>query len=171
MHNVIRLLPSQIQSKEFGHPLLDKADTYKLTEGQFKVATRQEQQLSLIWVVRRVVGRYLYHWPTSEIWLDEMCSAALVGLCEIKDLTDKKGTVNKLQDVIEQTLNNHRALIRASLSTNKNRSANNKDLEYIETTSLHNVAAEDMDLCQAEFIDGLSLENQKIILENRYDCN
>jgi len=169
MDHVIRLLPNQLGSKEFDHPLLDKADSYKLTEEQFKEATRQEQQLSLMWIVRRLVGRYIYNWPISEIWLDEMCSAALLGLCEIQDLTDKEGIMNKLQDTIEQSLNNHRSLIRASLSTNKRRSANNEDLEYVETTSLRNVAAEDMELCQAEIIDELSLADQTIILEGRYD--
>lgn len=167
--HVIRLLPDQNRYKDFSHPLLDEAEKYRLTEKQFKTATKKEQQLSFLWVVRQVVGRYLYHWPISKIWLDEMCSTGMEVICEIEDLTNDRAIMNKLQDAIDRTLNNARSLVRASLSTNKSRSANDEELEYVETVPLHNIGAEDMDLLQAELIDELSPEDQEKFLKSRFD--
>ena len=171
MDHVVRLLPGQTQFQSFDHDLLNNADAHKISEEDWSEASRQEKQLSLMWVVRRLVGCYLYHWPIVESWIDEMCSAGLQAVCEFDDLDDQDRLMNKLQYEIEVTINNHRSVVHSSFMTNRRRSANGKPLEYAETESLHNVGAEDMDLLQAQHIDQLKPEDQIIIYENRYSDN
>lgn len=168
MEHVVRLLPGQTQFQPFDHDLLDYADQYKLTEEKFEQASLEKKRLALMWVVRRLVGRYLYHWPIVEPWIDEMCSAGLQSICEMDDLGDQDALMNKLQHDIEMAVNNLRSVVRGSFHTNRRRSADGKPLEYAETESLHNVGAEDMELLQAEYIDQLEPKDQKTIYENRY---
>lgn len=165
MGHLIRLRYDQTQSISFKHELLDHADTYKLTDEEYAVASREEKQLSKLWVVRRLVGRYLYHWPISRVWLDDMCSAALEGLCESQHLEDEKKLLDLLQRRIEQTLNNLQSIVRASLSTNMHRSADNMDLEYADSMPLsRNVGTEDDELRQVDEIDSLTKKER-----NKYD--
>jgi len=169
MDHVIRLRPGQNQTQPFGHPLLDNCDDYKLTPQQFKTASQEEKQLSMLWLIRWMVGKYLFHWPMTEPFLDDMCSVGFETLCGYPDLTNEKGLINKLHEQIETYLNNNRAIVRASLSTNKSRSSEGRELEYAESESLYNVGAEDMDLLQAELIDTLTPKHQKLVLDNRHD--
>jgi hypothetical protein len=79
--------------------------------------------------------------------------------------------MNHVELRIDTTINNHRSIVRASFSTNKNRSAADDDLEYAEAESLHNVGEVDMDLLQAELADNLDPEDQKLYYtkRQRYD--
>jgi len=163
MDHVVRLLPGQTKFQEFKHELLDGADDYKLDNPQ----NRDEKILSLMWVVRRLVGRYLFHWPITENLVDEMVSAGLEALCDAESLDDESALMNHLQMRIEMTVNNHRSIVRASLKTNVRRSAAGEDLEYAETESLHNVGELDFDLLQAELADNLEPEDQRLYYENR----
>jgi hypothetical protein len=168
MDHVVRLMPGQTQAQEFQHDLLDFADDYKLTDDQFKEATRDEQVLSRMWLVRRLIGRYLFHWPLTEVWLDDMVSVGLQTITEFEKLSSTEKLLNALQDRIEQSVNNLRSVVRGSFATNKRRSAANEDLEYVETESLHNVGADDMELQIAQYIDTLDPEDREQYIDNRY---
>lgn len=166
---MIRLRPGQNRFAEFSHPLLSNANDYKLTDEEFEGAERNAQILSRLWLVRRVVGKYLYHWPTTEIWLNEMASVGLQVLCEYDDLRLEKPLLNRLAFKIEEMLNNSRSVVRASLRTNISREAAGKELEYAEVESLYNVGEDDFDLQQSELIDELDPEDRATYLESRYD--
>jgi hypothetical protein len=168
MDHVVRLLPGQTKFQEFEHELLDGADDYKLSDEDFKRAGRDEKILALMWLVRRLVGRYLYHWPITEHLIDEMASAGLEGLCEFEDLDDQTSLMDHIEYRIDQTINNHRSIVRASFQTNRNRAAAGDDLEYAETETLHNVGEIDMDLLHAQLADNLDPEDQRLYYENRY---
>ncbi len=160
MGHLIRLRYDQTQSVEFDHPLFDLADEYKLTDEEYSKAKKNERQLSKLWLVRRLIGRYLYHWPITHTWRDDMCSAALEGLCEAEDL-DEKPLLNVLQNRIESTLNDIQAIVRGSLGTNKSRAAENRELEYADSIPItNNFGSEDPDLKLAELLEQLTPEER-----------
>lgn len=163
--DVIRLRPGQNQFKDFKHLLLDQSNDYKLTDEQFEEADRDSQVLSRMWVVRRTVGRYLYHWPVTEIWLDDMASVGLQVISGSEDLTNEKRLMNQLRHHIETMLNDNQSLVRASLMTNRRRLTAGKELEYAEIESLHNVGEEDDALQQAELLDELTPEDRQGYLD------
>lgn len=165
--DVIRLRPWQKKFMDFRHELLDTSNDYKLTDEQFAGADRHAQILSRMWVVRRVVGRFLYHWPVTEIWLDDMASVGLEVISEFEDLTQEKPLLNQLIYSIELMLNDSRSLVRASLITNRRRERDGRELEYGEMESLHNVGEEDDDLRQAELLDELTPEDREKYVDNR----
>jgi len=169
MDHVVRLMPGQTQAQEFQHDLLDLADEYKIDDDKFEDATRDEQILSRLWLVRRLVGRYLFHWPITEVWLDDMVSVGLQTLTEAPNLTNTEKLMDTLQDRIDRSINDSRSIVRGSLRTNKRRSAANEDLEYAETESLHNVGADDTELQIAQYIDTLNPEDREQYLDNRYE--
>lgn len=166
--DIIRLRPWQNEFADFKHPLLDDANDYKLTDEKFAEADREAQVLAKLWVVRRVVGKYLYHWPVTEIWLDDMVAVGLQVISESEDLTENS-LLNQLKKRIEVMLNDNRSLVRASFRTNTRRATQGMELEYAEIESLHNVGEEDSDLQQAELLDELSPEDRTEYLESRYD--
>lgn len=169
MDSVIKLWPGQNQAIEFDHQLLNEANKYKLPKERYEIASTQEKQLSYMWLVRRIVGRYLYHWPVTEFLLDDMVSEGLLALCEQEDLSDEKKLMDRIQYKIEVMLNDNRAIVRSSHGTNRNRQRNKEELEYRESFPLHNIGKIDMELKQAELLDNLSDDDRQMIIETRYE--
>lgn len=159
--DVIRLRPWQKKFADFRHSLLDIANDYKLTNDEFDKADRHVRILSRIWVVRRIVGRFLYHWPITEVWLEDMISVGFEVISEFEDLTQEKPLLNRIVHEIEVMLNDSRSLVRASLATNRRRERDGKELEYGEMTSLYNIGQEDDDLRQAQLLDELTPEDRE----------
>lgn len=170
MDSVIRLRPGQNQSLIFEHELLDTANDYKLTPEQLKSASREDQILANMWLVRRVVGRYLFHWPLTEPQTDDMVSAGLEGLMECIDLLDPNTVMNAIKNRIEEMLNDSRSMVTSSLRTNRRRSEENKPLEYGAMETLHpNVGRDDPELGIIDHLDQLSDEDLEFYLERRDD--
>ena len=160
MDNVIRLFPTQTKFQEFKHELLDNANDYKDNE---------DPVLANMWKVRRVVGQFLHYWPVTEQWTDDMASAGLEALSEFENWDDEKALWNRIRHCIEVEVNNLRSIVGASFSTNRNRSSKGEPLEYGETTSLHNLGANDDELRMFELADSLTDEDYERYLECRND--
>jgi len=156
MDSIIRLRPGQNQSLVFNHELLDTANDYKLTDAELKEATWENQILANMWLVRRIVGRYLFHWPSTEYLTDDMVSAGLEGLADCVDLTEQNTVMNAIKNCIEQMLNDQRSMVRSSLMTNRRRMEEGKPLEYAAMEPLHpNVGDADVELGIIEHLDEL----------------
>jgi len=85
-----------------------------------------------------LVGRYLYYWPQTKRFLDDMLGEALLAIAEhvnqIDEPEEHQWLVHRLivaiKYAIENFLNRNQAIVRASFSTNKRRSAKGEPLEY-----------------------------------------
>lgn len=82
MH-LVRLLASQRKVQNIKHPVLDGCKTYNLSELEEMAARRiggadpEELVLGLRSLVRNIVGRYCYHWPSTRRFKDDMISVAM----------------------------------------------------------------------------------------------
>lgn len=144
MDNVVRLRPGQKLFQAFDHDLLDKANDYK---------DDPDRVLRHLWVVRRVVGNYLYYWPETEPLLEEMVSAGLQALCEFDKWDKPKALWNRVRHVIEVEINNHKSIVRASFSTNRNLARDKKPLEYAKTKAVHQIGMDDPNLTLVDLLD------------------
>lgn len=89
MASMVKLRPSQQKVRPFKHPLLDSA-TGPLDEERAGILmseaiegskdAKQELVLGHLSMLRHTVGRYLYHWPLTRRFKDEMVSAGLYAL-------------------------------------------------------------------------------------------
>jgi len=151
--NIIRLTSQHRNQLSFNHVLLDGAtrvDNAALA-GMIElfVASRDKRfrddlTLANLNLVKWVVGRYLYHWPETKPFEDDMVSEGLLALCEAVDGLDEiiepkilqAIIVTKVKKGIEIYLNNNRTLIRASIATNYRRQRDGQELEYVYTDTL-----------------------------------
>lgn len=95
---MVKLRPSQQKARLFKHPLLDDAPP-PLTEAQLAVLipeaisnnkeARDELIIGHLSMLRNTVSRYLYHWPLTRRFRDEMVSVGLYTLTRVvTDLTE-----------------------------------------------------------------------------------
>jgi len=86
---MVKLRLSQQTVRPFRHPLLDTAkgaltedQINKLLSAMFEGDKDAKQQLILghLSMLRHTIGRYLYHWPLTRRFCDEMVSAGLYAL-------------------------------------------------------------------------------------------
>lgn len=95
-------------------------------------------------LIEHTVGRYLYHWPESRKWKDDMVSVGIQTLIQQIDkapkLKDPKwfraNTVLHIKSQIEMYLNKAQTSVAASLSTNYRRLRDGKPLASIPEISL-----------------------------------
>ena len=152
MDSVVRLFPNQQRFKQFQHDLLDMAEEYKNSD---------DKVLANMWKVRRLVGQFLYYWPITEPMLDDMVSAGLLALNEYEDWDNEKALWYRIRHCIEVEINKLRSVVYASFSTNRNRSADGKPLEYGSLVTLHGVGRNDDELAIFELVDSLTFEDQE----------
>jgi len=110
---MVKLRPSQQTVRPFRHPLLDTAkgaltkdQVAKLLQAMLEGNKGAKQQLILghLSMLRHTIGRYLYHWPLTRRFRDEMVSAGLYALTSAMGRL-KSGTLgNKM---LGQYLLNH----------------------------------------------------------------
>lgn len=144
--NVIHLTSKQKTRMPFNHPLLDNAKDLEETEipallfRHFKGDSQATQSLVLgnLGLVRAIVGRFLYHWPDSRRFEDDMVSEGFTALIQVlEDLTLRKQhhlrpmMVMRIKLNIEVMLNDLRSHAAASLRTNFKRLKAGKAPEYI----------------------------------------
>lgn len=144
--NVIHLTKRQKKRSAFEHPLLgdakdlDQKQLVPLLERHFKgdlVAT-QDIVMGSRGLVRAVVGRFLYHWPETRRFEEDMVSEGFTALVQIMETLTlaKQGhlrpmMVMKIKLNIEIMLNDMRSQMSASLSTNFQRLKDKRAPEYI----------------------------------------
>lgn len=184
--NLIHLTSRQTKQAKFNHPLLEnskelEADVLdKLIE--FYIASHDKTAfddliLGNLILVKWVVGRFLYHWPESREFEDDMASEGIVAITEIvTGLTEvlpgvqlRAMIVARVKGKIERYLNDNRSLVRASTRTNQRRFREGKDLEYTNTVQLDEraVSALDDNLAAIDILDSLdsieSIDNEELI--------
>lgn len=146
---VVHLTAAQMQRKRFRHPLMDNPPllltaehlnqlltTYFETDkdSDRHVETRQELIINYFRLLGSVVARYLYHWPVSRRFLDEMVSTGVETITSIiTSLTPGRLTSGdqfrslggliegRLRYAIEDTINELRGIAPAPRTTNRDK--------------------------------------------------
>ena len=142
---MVHLTPAQRRRKKFRHPLIDKAPPHLpperlniLLADYFKFDTENTRRIEITEILivnyfrllSGIVARYLYHWPLTRRFLDEMVSVGAEAIIKvIEGLTPKKlkerDLVNWIDGAIrfsiETTINDLRGIVPAPRTTNFNR--------------------------------------------------
>ena len=147
MDYVVRLSPSQTRFQDFKHDLLDKANDYKNDDNPV---------LKNMWVVRRVVGQFLFYWPITEPLLEEMISAGLEALTSFEKWDDRSAMWNRVRHVIAVEINNHRSIVRASFSTNRKLANSGEPLTYGTIQPLYSVGESDDSFDMVDLVEDLN---------------
>lgn len=151
--NIIRLASQHRNQLNFSNPMLDGAvkvgeevlsEMIKLFVTSRDSKVRDDLILANLTLVKWVVGRYLYHWPETRNFEDDMVGEGVLTVCKVIDSLQKPLSGSSLQATlvtrikleIEVYLNNNRSMIRASLRTNYNRAKEGRELEYTYATTL-----------------------------------
>ncbi len=150
---IIHLTGRQKNRLPFSHPVLDCRE-HELTVDEIgplverhlkgDAAATEALILGNLVLVKWLVGRYLFHWPESRRFEDEICSEGLVAVTEgIREIDGPVGAgairavlVVKIKSAIETFLNDFRSPIHASLSTNWRRVRQGRDPEYQYTEAV-----------------------------------
>lgn len=150
---IIHLTARQKNRLPFAHPLLDNRDAELTADEMEPLVARhltgdrsatEALILGNLVLVKWLVGRYLFHWPESRRFEDDICSegimAVTAGIQEI-DGPVGAGTIRailvvKIKSAIEEYLNDFRSPVHASLSTNYRRVRQGRDPEYQYTETL-----------------------------------
>jgi hypothetical protein len=152
--NIIRLGKKQKKCSKVDNPILkdcpkglSDADIVALlhrmeTETESREA-RDELVMGLIYIVKVVVGRFLYHWPVSRRFEDDMVSTGFQSVIETIDKVDEIGVDDlraaiwtRVQDDIEEMLNDGRSTFGACARTNRRRVEEGAEPEYIFASQL-----------------------------------
>lgn len=142
---MVHLTPAQRGRKSFYHPLTNNAppylsdeqldqllsDYFKLdTADTFRVEITETLIVNYFRSLRGIVARYLYHWPLTRRFLDEMVSTGAEAIVKVvTNLTLKKleerELINWIDGAIrfniETVINNLRGVVAASRTTNFDR--------------------------------------------------
>lgn len=142
--NMVRLRSSQTCVYSFKHPLLDDTieqmdpDTERLVLEEFfsgSMDARDRLILNYLPLLRWIIGRYLYHWPVTRRFLDDMVSEGLVAIiAAISNYTpDKLGEMellktvaNKIQYEIEKFISDNLGLVPAPFRENRKKVQNGR---------------------------------------------
>jgi DNA-directed RNA polymerase specialized sigma subunit len=88
MH-LVRLTASQKRVKKITHPLLKDCKSYSLEELEEMVARKvnggppDELVMALRSIVRYLVGRYCWHWPSTRPYIDDMVSEGMLAIVKL----------------------------------------------------------------------------------------
>ena len=151
--NLVHLTSQQTKRRRFRHPLLDSTEDIDAEvlakQIEFYIATRSKQAkddliMGNLILVKWVVGRYLYHWPETRPYDDDMVSEGFTAVTTIVSELDEVVPPHELRAMmvarikwkIEEWLNNNRSIVRASLRTNWNRLSEGRELEYVNSVPL-----------------------------------
>lgn len=143
MTHLIHLTNGQKNQLDFDHPLLSGAveisddDLPDLISRHLDGDQQATDDLILgnLFLVKWVVGRYLYNWPSSKPYVDDMCSDGMLSVVQVvnnlqsADVAIRPIIVNHVKLNIETLLNDIRYQVNASLSTNFRRLRDGKPLE------------------------------------------
>lgn len=143
---VIHLSNRQRNRLPFQHELLDGVDELAeesfapLVERHIAGDRRATDELIMgnLVLVKWLVGRYLYHWPETRRFSDDICSEGIAAVTEFfnklkqpAEATSLKAIlVVKIKSSIETLINDLRSPIHASLRTNFRRAASGENPEY-----------------------------------------
>lgn len=152
---IIRLSRGQTKWSAVNNPLFDhkKVRTDEENETLVKAFAltrseelREELIFSNLHLVEHTVGRYLYNWPETQRWKEEMVSVGLETLIrQVDKITGEhpdrfRGrTVIHIKNYIEMHLNDLRTQVSASLTTNYRRVREGKPLASIPDISLEKI--------------------------------
>lgn len=160
---MVHLTPAQRKRKKFNHTLTDKIapqlskellDNLLLVYFNTDIGTSENTEVrhrlisNYLRLLRSTVARYLYHWPVSRRFLDEMVSTGAEAIIKVIDNLEPEqldsedayrslgGLVeNAIRHNIETIINKLRGIAPASERTNRRRERRNKRPIYgnIET--------------------------------------
>lgn len=131
MKYIVSLRPSHTAMKAFRHPLLVNVVSYTDVEMDKLVdELKGEPQIRTTMIcalrccLKNTVGRYLFHWPVSRPFVDDMVSEGFTALCEIPlDKLSKHGILKvanrRIQDKLNLFLNRNQSLASPSLRKQK----------------------------------------------------
>lgn len=147
--NLVSLRPSHTKALVFSHPLLDDAPVYSEEELDFMAYAsklhpnseelREQLTMALRSCLRNLVGRYLYNWPVSRRFEDDMVSEGFSVICEfVLDLPSEWGILKivsrRIQDRINVFLNDNQSAAAPSLRQQKYLKRDGKDPIYTNAT-------------------------------------
>ncbi len=169
---MVHLTPAQRKRKKFSHPLTDEASaplpeeevlsliaTYFANdkENKLHIEAGKELVVNYFRLLRSTVARYLYHWPITRRFLDEMVSSGTVSITRIvfnlkpeqlygdTPLYTFTGLIeNTIRTDIENTINRLRGVVPAPRRTNCRREQENKKPVYgtVETDLASDIVAD-----------------------------
>lgn len=119
MPYLVHLQPWQRTIKRFKHPFFElAAESPSFNDPVFT-------HLPLLY---NIVGRYLYHWPLTQRFLDEMVSVGLLAIveCATKNTPLTENSYSPICNAIETEINQLQGIVPAPLRTNTRRCSQNK---------------------------------------------
>jgi hypothetical protein len=143
MKHIVSLRPYHGIPKVFQHPLLDGVVTYTdyeldklVDESKDDPDFRSIMLDALRGCLKNTVGRYLYHWPITRSFTDDMVSEGFTALCEIPlDKLSKHGILEvaarRIQDKINLFLNKNQSLASPCLRKQKYLQKDGEDPIYM----------------------------------------
>jgi len=133
MESVIDLSPTMQRRMNFEHDLLDDANDYRCAAED--ATSRDQVILGYMWYVKDIVMRYRAHWPETRRFTDDMVSVGFEALTKYAnehfgvdwdDNVLQRSIVSRVSDYV----NDNRAIVSASRSTNARRLRAGEPLEY-----------------------------------------
>jgi len=151
--HMVKLRLSQQMVRPFKHPLLDTAKDALIEEQIANLLpaaiagdkeARDELLLGHLSMLRHTIGRYLYHWPLTRKFRDDMVSAGLLAMTRaINRLTENtlggkslgQYLLNNACSAIEDEIARLRGICSAPPRTNRRRAQNREEpiFGYVET--------------------------------------
>lgn len=152
--SVVHLTPRQRQKQHFHHPMLDKIPTFQDETADALIQLYVEQgwgsaRDSLMacnyFLVKALIGRYLYYWPVARTLTHDLVSEGLFAVVEVIGSLDRVIPIGILRAMIivkakiriETYLNDNRCIFGAALRTNLQRQSIDEDAEYIYAAQLN----------------------------------
>jgi len=158
--NFVRLLPNNMRVRPFDHPVTN-APGPPLTPDEERILleehfngnkeARDKLILGYLGLLRNLVGRYLYHWPVTRRFTEEMVSEGLVALTvaidgfppeALGEIELRLTVKDKIRHGIESFLSNFRGIVPAPFTVNRDRVADGKRPIYGHVTAGLNSVAE-----------------------------
>lgn len=153
---LVRLKPTQMKTAPFSHPLLDEyTKTYTLDEiinfcealKNNLTEARQQLIFAFLPILKFEIGRYLYYWPLTRKFVDELVSLGIIVIIEAIDKF-KEGKIDKdlmqyflqtLYTRLEEELPVLQGIVVAPKRTNWRRFVEGKSLAIGESENLSSV--------------------------------
>lgn len=121
-------------------------------------SAREELSNGLCYLIPYVVGRYLFHWPMTRRFEDDMVGEASLALMEaIDSITEVEQAqwlasmaIARMCRAIESFINDHQEIVSAPLRVNERLAQQGKDPEYPKTVQLDENSLVSRDTSQEE---------------------